>query len=216
MIVRFWDMDHTLIDNDCDVSWKLFLVEKGIAPRSDLDLIVHFWEEYEKGSLDPDSFNEFQLREFAGRTVNEIETLSSEHFEKVARGKVYKDARALLNEQRSAGDITCMITATNVVIAKPVGGFLGFDSIIATDLEVSEGRYTGRISGEYCVGAGKLPYMRRFCAGHGSDLEESYYYGDSIADLPVLETVGNPVVVNPRGDLRGIALERAWPIMDFK
>ena len=216
MIVRFWDMDHTLIDNDCDVSWKLFLVEKGIAPRSDLDLIVHFWEEYEKGSLDPVSFNEFQLREFAGRTVNEIEALSSEHFEKVARGKVYKDARTLLNEQRGAGDITCMITATNVVIARPVGGFLGFDSIIATELEVSQGRYTGRISGEYCVGAGKLPYMRRFCAGNGSGLEESYYYGDSIADLPVLEAVGNPVVVNPRDELRGIALERAWPIMDFK
>lgn len=215
MIVRFWDMDHTLLDNDCDVSWKLFLIEKGMAPRSDLERIVHFWEEYEKGMLDPVSFNEFQLREFAGKTVGEIGVLADEHFDKVVRDKLYGDARKMIKDQREAGDVTCMITATNVAIASPVAVYLGFDSIIATVLEISDGRYTGNISGEYCVGAGKIPFMREFCADRGSDLDESYYYGDSIADLPVLEAVGNPVVVNPRENLRRIALERGWPVMDF-
>ncbi|HSV98276.1 MAG TPA: HAD-IB family hydrolase [Spirochaetota bacterium] len=216
MIVRFWDMDHTILDNDCDVSWKLFLIEKGIAPRGDLDRIVHFWEQYEMGRLDPVSFNEFQLREFAGRTAGELDALSAEHFEKVVRDKLYGDALKMIKEQREAGDIACMITATNAVIASHVAVYLGFDYIIATMLEISDGRYTGKISGEYCVGAGKIPFMREFCADRGSGLNESYYYGDSIADLPVLEAVGNPVVVNPRETLRRIALERGWPIMDFE
>ena len=117
MILRFWDMDHTLLDNDCDVSWKLFLIEKGIAPREDLERIVHFWEQYEEGRLDPVSFNEFQLREFAGRTETEIAELSREHFETIARPKVYAEAMELVQGQRASGDHTCMITATNIAIA---------------------------------------------------------------------------------------------------
>ncbi len=215
MIVRFWDMDHTILDNDCDVSWKIFLIEKGIAPGDDLELIVQFWEQYEKGALDPASFNEFQLREFAGKTVAEIEELSAEHFEKMAREKVYMEALEMIREQRRIGDLTCMITATNAAIAAPVAAFFGFNTVIATSLEVSDGRYTGRITGEYCVGAGKLPYMRELCAGFATDLNASCYYGDSIADLPVLEAVGNPVAVNPRDRLRGIARARGWPVLDF-
>lgn len=215
MILRFWDMDHTLLDNDCDVSWKLFLIEKGIAPREDLERIVHFWEQYEEGRLDPVSFNEFQLREFAGRTETEIAELSREHFETIARPKVYAEAMELVQGQRASGDHTCMITATNIAIAMPVAGYFGFDGVIATALEISGGTYTGRITGDYCVGEGKLPFMRSLCVEHGTDLSQSYYYGDSVADLPVLEAVGYPVVVNPRDRLKAIAGERGWPVLVF-
>ncbi|HNU90391.1 MAG TPA: HAD family hydrolase [Spirochaetota bacterium] len=215
MIVRFWDMDHTLLDNDCDVSWKLFLIEKGIAPREDLDRIVLFWEQYEEGRLDPVSFNEFQLREFAGRTEEEIAELSREHFETIAGPKAYARAVELVRRQRASGDHTCMITATNIAIATPVAEYFGFDTLIATMLETRGATYTGRIIGDYCVGEGKLPFMRSLCLEHGTDLSESYYYGDSIADLPVLEAVGHPVAVNPRERLRAIALERGWPVLDF-
>ena len=69
--IHFWDMDHTVLNNDCDVSWKTFLVSRGYAPVGDLDEAAAFYEEYEQGVLRVELFNAFQLRDFSGKTWDE-------------------------------------------------------------------------------------------------------------------------------------------------
>ena len=82
-----FDMDGTLIDNDCDVSWKEFLVAEGLAPRSDLALAKKFFDDYNAGTLRHEDFLAFQLREFVGRSVAEMAEVARRHFERVVRPK---------------------------------------------------------------------------------------------------------------------------------
>lgn len=214
-ILHFWDMDHTVVGNDCDVSWKLFLIEKGLAPESDGYIIHEFYAQYRRDSLDIAAYNEFQLRDLIGKTHEDLEPLSREHFERVVRPRVYPRARAMVKEQKEHGDVVCMVTATNPVIARPVAEFFGFDELLSTELETSEGRFTGKIVGEYRVGAAKIPLMEEACRRHGALLSDASYYGDSSADIPVLEAVGHPFAVNPPPSLREYASRRGWTILEF-
>jgi HAD superfamily hydrolase (TIGR01490 family) len=214
-VIRFWDMDHTLLDNDCDVSWKLFLIGKKIAPEDDLALMEKFWKQYEEGRLDPESFNAFQLREFIDRTPGEMKPLAREHFESHIKSRAYPRALTMVREQQKAGDVTCMITATNGVVSTPVAEFFGFEHFISTSLELAGGRYTGRIAGRYCVGEGKIAYMEEFCARFNISISQVYYYGDSVADIPVFKAVGHPVAVNPMPPLRELAGKSGWPVIDM-
>ncbi len=214
-IIHFWDMDHTVVGNDCDVSWKLFLIEKGLAPETDGQLIHEFYAQYRGDALDIIAFNEFQLRELIGKTHEELEPLSREHFERVVRPRVYPRAHAMVKEQKGRGDIACMVTATNPVVARPVAEFFGFDELLCTELEIREGRFTGKIVGDYRVGAAKIPLMTDACRRHGVSMRDASYYGDSSADIPVLEAVGRPFAVNPPLSLREHAARRGWSVLEF-
>jgi HAD superfamily hydrolase (TIGR01490 family) len=208
-------MDHTLMDNDCDVSWKLFLVGKGIAPSSDLPLMEHYYRKYRDGVLDPDDFMSFQLKEFTGRNSEEMSALADEHYERFIRPRIYPDAARMVRELAGSGEDACLITGTNEVVARPVALNIGFNGFIATGLEVDGGLYTGRFTGEYCAGAGKIGYMRSYAASKGGLPCDTWYYGDSLVDVPVFDAVGHPCVVNPAGQLRDIAEKRNWRIIAF-
>ena len=80
--------------------------------------------------------------------------------------------------------------------------------------QVVDGRYTGRLAGPFCYGAGKADVLRALAAEHGYDLDSSYAYSDSVSDLPMLELVGHPVAVNPEAELRAVAAERGWPVVE--
>ncbi len=214
-LIHFWDMDHTVVGNDCDVSWKIFLIEKGLAPETDAQIIHEFYTQYRRDSLDIAAYNEFQLRDLIGKTPEELAPLSREHFERVVRPRVYPRAHAMVMEQRRCGDVACMVTATNPVIARPVAEFFGFDELLSTELEIRDGRFTGRIVGDYRVGAAKIPLMEDACRRRGALMSDASYYGDSSADIPVLEAVGRPFAVNPPPALREHASLRGWTILEF-
>jgi hypothetical protein len=77
-----------------------------------------------------------------------------------------------------------------------------------------DGRYTGEIE-FYAYGENKAAAVREVAAEGGYDLSDCYAYSDSITDLPMLEEVGHPTVVNPDRGLRRIAVEREWPVREF-
>ncbi len=213
--VCFWDMDHTLVANDCDSSWKLFLMGKGLVPVDDLEVMRQFSLAYDQGKMDTKAYGVFQLKEFAGRTQAEVADLAREHFESMVRPAIYAKALDVIVDLRRSGAKLCLVTATNLALAAPVAAFCGFEDFVATEPEVIDGRYTGRIAGPYCFGPAKIPPMVEFCRRHGHSLAEAAYYGDSINDVPILEAVGHPVAANPSPLLRKVATERGWRIQDF-
>ena len=93
---------------------------------------------------------------------------------------------------------------------------LGISSVICTRPEVVDGRFTGRIVEPICHGRGKLYWAQQFCAQEGIDLAKSYFYTDSIRDLPTLEAVGHPRPVNPDRPLLREARQRGWPVQRFR
>ena len=214
--VFIFDMDSTLIQADCDVTWKSFAVRHGLAPESAIAEADKFYEDYKNGCLDPVAFMRFQLAEFIGNTPVEMAEICRMHFEEFIRSACYPEALALVKELKANGIPTAILTSTNTEIAAPTAAYFGVDELMGTRLAVADGRFTGEIAGEYAVRAGKIAPAKDFAARHGATLAETAYYGDSINDLDLLKVVGYPVAANPCPELRQIAEENNWRIVDFK
>lgn len=210
--IVFFDMDHTLLDLDCDVSWKEFLIDEGIAPSEEREDMERFFLQYQQGCLNEGEFLEFQLRQFRSKTPEEMHPLVERHFEQRARPRIYAQARAKVREYRQGNTPVVLLTATNEAIASPLAEHLEFDEMRATRLEILQGRYSGEIIEPYCIGGRKIVYARECCARRGVELADAAYYGDSINDVPVLEAVGLAVAVNPSDALAREANRRGWRI----
>lgn len=211
-----FDMDHTLIQADCDVTWKQFAVAHGLAPETALAEADRFFDDYNAGCLDLELFHEFQFREFAGNTVERMAELAEQHFKEFIADRIYPDAVKLIGELRSAGIPVGILTSTNSVIATPVARAFGIDLVLGTRLELRDGRYTGRISGIYGVGPGKVEIAAAELERRGLSFAELAYYGDSINDRYILDACGFPYTVNPSASLRALAEQAHWPILRWK
>jgi HAD superfamily hydrolase (TIGR01490 family) len=213
--IYFFDMDHTLIDNDCDVSWKSFVVKEKLAPSDALEKAKYYYYQYVDGKLQISDFMDFQLQEFIGRTDEEIRKLSQKHFDEWVKKTIYSKAETEVKRVQALGVPTVLLSATNYAIARPVAEYFGFDACLATELEIKDGLYTGKLAGEYALGSGKIEIARGYCESQGMTLKDAAYYGDSVNDFPILEAVGFPIAANPCPELKAGALENDWPIVYF-
>ena len=214
--IHFFDMDYTLQDNDSDVSWKLFLIKEGLAPANAMELADLYFEQYKQGTLQLEEFFRFQLAEFIGKTPAQMKPLLQQHFNEYCLPKIFPAARELVNTTRKTGAKIVILTSTNRYIAAPMGRELGFDDVLACDLELQDGKFTGRLASEYSGGPGKVNYATDYCRRHGLALNRAAYYGDGISDRFILEQAGFPVAVNPVSELRQLAILHHWQIIDFK
>ena len=213
---HIFDMDGTLVDNDCDVSWKLFLVDIGVAPASDIALAQKYYEDYRDGVLDLDEFLAFQLREFVGNTHAEMAALCRRHFDEVVRPKCRPGAIRAAREVAASGAPSTILSSTNTMISEPVRAFFGIRETAGPTLELdASGRFTGKLVGAYTLGPQKVVSMRQMAERLHVDPADIAAYGDSAADIPLLSSVGHPFAVAPSAELRAEALRQKWPILDW-
>jgi phosphoserine phosphatase len=144
-------------------------------------------------------------------TVSEIVNDTLHH---IVEPLVYDEAVSLLEEHHLAGRDVIIVSASGREMVEPIGELLGVDAVIATQLAIEDGRYTGEID-FYAYAENKASAMKDLAEERGYDLARSYAYSDSITDVHMLEVVGFPHVVNPDKELRRVALERGWPVLDF-
>ena len=149
--VVFFDVDHTIINNDCDVSWKLFLIDKGLASKKDKNLALKYYQLYKSGSLPIIKFLNFQLKELIGKDINYINGLALEHFNIYVKPKVYKSAYDLINKYKQTQTKLVSISGCNDIILKPLNDYFGFDHTISTKLEINNKKITGLLQGEYVL-----------------------------------------------------------------
>ncbi|MCY1522188.1 putative phosphatase [compost metagenome] len=123
---------------------------------------------------------------------------------------------ALLAEHRAAGDKLLIITATNRFVTGPIARRLGVETLLATECEMQDGRYTGRTTDVPCFREGKVTRLARWLEESGLSLEDSSFYSDSLNDLPLLEQVTRPVAVDPDPKLRAEAEKRGWPVISLR
>jgi HAD superfamily hydrolase (TIGR01490 family) len=214
--ITFFDLDHTLIANDCDVSWKEFLIEEGLAPQDSLQKAHCFFEQYISGVDIGDDFLKFQLAEFVGRTEQEIQLLSEKHCETKVKPRIIKKAQEVLNNRLESEKLVCLLTASQRPIVSPIAKMLGIKHVCPNRLEIKNGVFTGNIEAPFAGGEGKVLYAQEFCKKHGAKLEEAEYFGDSYSDRFILDTVGIPVVVNPGKALFEISKKKGWQIVQWK
>jgi HAD superfamily hydrolase (TIGR01490 family) len=141
-----------------------------------------------------------------------------EFMQKIIRPAMTPSAIELVQQHLSAGDLCAVVTATNSFVTAPIARAFGVPTLIATDPEYIAGRYTGKILGTPSFKQGKVVRVNHWLAGQRQRLEDfdaSYFYSDSINDLPLLEVVTHPVVTNPSESLLAVAHQRNWPVLNL-
>jgi HAD superfamily hydrolase (TIGR01490 family) len=154
------------------------------------------------------------LRVLRGFTPGEMRELVGDAMEPVLRPLVYAEPLRLVEQHRERGEPVYIVSATLQEIAQEIADDLGFDGALGTVCEVRDGVYTGRAV-RALHAENKAACVRELAEREGYDLAECTAYSDSHTDLPFLEEVGRPVAVNPDRELRRVAAERAWPVLEF-
>ena len=125
-------------------------------------------------------------------------------------------AQALLEKHRSQGDFLLIITATNAFVTEPIAKALGVDAILASDPEMIDGVYTGKVAGTPCFQEGKVTRLKQWLTEHPHTLEGSYFYSDSHNDIPLLQMVDHPVAVDADETLQAFAKQQGWPHISLR
>lgn len=218
--LALFDLDHTLLPLDSDYQWADFLARTGRAgdPQVARARNDELMAQYNRGDLTADQAAEFMLGLLAAHPPHELAHWHEEFMQAVIRPELTESALALVNQHLKAGDLCAMVTATNSFVTAPIARAFGIEHLIATDPEYHLGRYTGKIKGTPSFKEGKVIRVNAWLDSLGLALdafEQSYFYSDSMNDLPLLEVVTHPVVTNPSPNLREVAIERQWPILDI-
>jgi HAD superfamily hydrolase (TIGR01490 family) len=214
----FFDLDRTLIRRSSALALAPEFRRRGIISRTHLAKAA-FWQlvfvTRGVGAETVRDAAENGMRFLAGLPVAELDALVVDALEAVLRPLVYAEPLRLVEQHRERGEAVYVVSATLQEIVSHVARDLGFDGALGTLAEVEDGVYTGR-SLRPLHGEAKAVAVRELAAVEGLDLGASTAYSDSASDLPFLEAVGLPVVVNPDRRLRRIARDRGWPILTFR
>jgi HAD superfamily hydrolase (TIGR01490 family) len=215
--LALFDLDHTLIDGDSDVSWAQFLIEEGVLHADEYHARnLWFAERYKDGTLDILEFLDFQLAPIARRPRAQLDAWHAQFMQRKIRPIVHERTARLLAEHEGA--LKALVTATNRFITAPIAAELGIEHLIATDIEEVDGMFTGKPRGTPSFREGKVTRVAEWLAARGTALPdyESWFYSDSLNDLPLLELVDHPVAVDPDATLLDKARERGWPVISLK
>jgi len=215
--LALFDLDNTLLAGDSDYLWGRFLVEHGIVEGEYYEREnQRFYDNYLAGTLDINEFLRFQLRPLAQYDIETLRTWRDQFLVEKIEPIMLSGARALLEQHRGQGDTLVIITATNQFITGPIAQRFQVEHLLATELEMSNGRYTGAVAGTPCFQQGKLSRLQDWLADRDEELESSWFYSDSQNDLPLFERVSNPVAVDPDPRLARHAEERGWPVISLR
>jgi HAD superfamily hydrolase (TIGR01490 family) len=216
MALAIFDLDKTLIGGDSDFLWGEFLSEIGVVEATTYQAKnQYFFDQYALGKLDIYEYLEFCLTPLSQHS---IATLNQWHLQ-FMRAKIEKillpKARLVVDKHREKGDTLLVITATNRFVTAPIVKRYGIDNLLATNPEMKNGRFTGKVAGEACFQAGKITHLKQWLMQTGEDMAGAYFYSDSHNDLPLLELVDYPVVVNGDDKLSEIAAQRGWTRLNW-
>ncbi|MPZ45573.1 MAG: HAD-IB family hydrolase [Betaproteobacteria bacterium] len=217
MRLALFDLDNTLLAGDSDYEWAQFLIEEGVLERATYEARNReFYEQYKAGVLDIRQFLDFQLKPLAQYPRERLDAWHRGFMAKKIVPIISDAARALVGRHRD--DLRVIITATNRFVTGPIAAELGIENLVATNPEECDGCFTGGVSGEPCFREGKLVRLESWLAERGSSLDgfsESWFYSDSVNDLPLLERVTHPVAVDPDPVLDAHARARGWSILEL-
>ena len=206
-------MDRTLLRVDSARLYTQFRRDRGEASLMDALRVAVWATQYTLGIIDAPKVARQALRSFQGRAETWLQESCVEWFPKYVLPEVQQAGRDAVKKHRDAGDFVAIVTGATRYVAEPVAAELGIEHVICSELELDvEGCFTGRVVEPLCYGSGKIARAAKVAEREGFLLEEASFYSDSITDLPLLEAVKLPIVINPDRRLRKIATQRGWPI----
>ncbi|MEA2517705.1 MAG: hypothetical protein QOG16_1543 [Actinomycetota bacterium] len=218
MEAAFFDLDKTIIAKSSPLALGRSFFKEGLIGRG--FLLKSLYAQLVFQLMGADESKMERMREEAakltsGWEVEKVKQVVTEVLEDVITPLIYSEAMELIRGHRASGRAICIVSSSPEEIVEPLAKMLDVDFWIATKPTVVDGKYTGELD-FYAYGPGKPVAMKRLAEAEGLDLAGSYAYSDSETDLPMLEAVGHPVLVNPDKQLRAMAAERGWATETFK
>lgn len=215
-----FDLDNTLLAGDSDYEWGQFLIKRGIVDR---DLYEakneQFYQQYKAGTLDIHEFLDFQLRPLALHSRAQLEAWHADFMRDQIMPMMTMAARNLVTQALAEADLVAIITATNSFVTAPIAQAFGIHHLIATEPEQINGEFTGKVAGTPSFREGKIARLNDWLASHNKqlkDFNESWFYSDSLNDLPLLELVSHPVAVDADPTLKAHANKLGWPSISLR
>ncbi len=220
MNLALFDLDNTLLNGDSDFEWAQFLIEQGVLDRELFEAKnLAFYEQYKAGTLDIYEFLDFQLKPLSRHARKVLNGWRENFMQHKVRGMMTVAARELVARHRAAEDVCVIITATNSFVTAPIAREFGVEHLIATEPEEKDGEFTGCVAGVPCFREGKITRLENWFAQRGwgwDSFADSFFYSDSLNDLPLLAKVNNPIAVDPDATLRKHAEQHGWRILTLR
>ncbi len=213
----FFDFDQTLLEVESGHMGIRMLREQGKLPTG---YFIKVWLAnvfYQWQWLSEAGMARVLLTYYRGRRLSEFETTAEAFYLTYLKPRLAPRIMARLEDHRRDGHLLVLISGSVRYMLEPVVSDLRFDHLFCTELEEGpDGLLTGRSRGPICVDRAKQDHVRQLAEEAGIDLAASFAYGNHPADLPMLEVVGHPHVVEPTPALARIAAKRGWPVLSFR
>lgn len=217
MTLAIFDLDNTLLGGDSDHAWGEFLVNQKLVDETTYrQANDHFYEQYKQGCLDIHEYLAFSLKPLTQHSNEKLYAWRQQFLQESIEPMVLEQGLALVQDHKAKGHTVIIITATNLFVTEKIADRFDIPHIIAPIPEQVDGRYTGKISGIPSYQDGKVTRLNQWMTDNGHSLDGSYFYSDSRNDLPLLELVDNPVVVDGDDTLLQAALDNGWPSISLR
>ncbi len=213
MRAALFDMDRTLVRKETATMYVRYVRSRGGATWHDA-LRVSWWvAQYTFGVLDAPDVVARAVRSLEGMPETALSARCDDWFRRDVEPHVCDAGRRAVEAHRAAGDLVAIVTGGSPYTARPLARRLGIEHVVASELEVGpDGRFTGRLIEPFCYGPGKVTRAKALAERLSFRLEDAWFYSDSLTDLPLLESVSTPIVVNPDPRLARVARRRRWRI----
>lgn len=217
-VAAFFDLDKTIIATSSAFAFGREFMNNGLITKQEALEMYLAKTSYMFGGMsssEMDSTRDQLSQLVAGWSVDEVRRITDETLHSVVTPAIYTEARELIAFHKAAGHEIVIISASAIQLVEPIAKELGIEHVVATEMEVKDGRFTGNIT-RYLKGEAKADSIVELSKRYNLDLENSYAYSDSATDIPMLAQVGNPVAVNPDRAMKKHALEHGWEVNTFK
>jgi HAD superfamily hydrolase (TIGR01490 family) len=216
-IAAFFDLDKTVIAKSSTLAFSRPFFQGGLINRRAVLKSAYAQFVFMLAGADADQMDRMRAHITAlaaGWDIEQVRGIVDETLHDIVDPLVYKEATQLIADHKAEGHDVVIVSASGEELVAPIARMIGADHSVGTRMVAHDGRYTGDVD-FYCAADNKAVAIKQLAAEHGYDLSQSYAYSDSITDLPMLEVVGHPTVVNPDRALRRTAAQKDWPVLQF-
>lgn len=209
-------MDKTLIAENSGSLYMRYRYARGEISGMELLKGLGAYIQYKVGMLDIRNWTKNMMLQFKDSNALELESQARDWFDELVAPTIYPEAEELVRKHQAQDHIVVVVSGATKFVVQPLAERLKIEHMLYTRLEVEGGVFTGRVIEPICFEEGKIYWLQQFIDEHDIDLAKSWFYTDSITDMPLMDIVGHPVAVNPDPLLYRTAVKRRWPVRFFE
>ncbi len=213
----FFDLDDTLIiGTNSLLLYVKYLVKKKQMRKRDILRGIYLSLLHKLNLVDIEKLLDNFVLPYAGRPATDIENLVKQWFEEQVTTHLSQEAKKFVQEHKAQGHTTILLSNSSQFICQLVANYYQLDFSLSSIIEIKDGKLTGKMKKPLCYQEGKVIYATAFAQQNNIDLSKSYFYTDSYSDLPMLQAVGHPRIINPDPILKRYAKKMNWNIQWWK